>query len=387
MKKHLRLLLCLVFAYAASWEYRACTWSSLRSNTITPLAHTRLDMTTNSECSRDEPRGGRVRRNDRDRRFHVILTALLEYEAIHGDMYVPSRFVVPSDNGEYSPAVQGLRLGQRVQALRVKSIFKDARFQRQLNDVGFPWHAQHKKKEKAFERFLLGVVLFRRYYLGRDEEKDAINDISYDFVVPSDESKWPAELWGYHLGRKVVEIRRGSLFSSPRYQKLLAQEGLEVIPSNPSKAVAGLGADPVSQRGNATMAMNSDRHGGKKMNFGYIGEIGGTGALGEASFEAPRRRDRRRFKLIMASLHRFQEEHGHLDVPRDYVDAYCDSDLSKKSPVGDGGDDEHRSKPLKLGVAVANIRRGTAYSDLFFAAQLDRLGFVWQGRRGRRRKK
>ena len=61
----------------------------------------------------------------------------------------------------------------------------------------------------------------------------------------------------------------------------------------------------------------------------------------------------------MASLRRFKEKYGHLDVPRDYVDSHCDID-------------EQQSKPLKLGIAVSNIRRGAAYSDLFFAAQLDR---------------
>ena len=33
-----------------------------------------------------------------------------------------------------------------------------------------------------------------------------------------------------------------------------------------------------------------------------------------------------------------------------------------------------------------NIRSGTAYNDLFYAAQLDRLGFVWAVRRGRKGK-
>ena len=82
----------------------------------------------------------------------------------------------------------------------------------------------------------------------------------------------------------------------------------------------------------------------------------------------------------MAGLRRFQAKYGHLDVPRSYIDTHDDGSSSGSGSSSSGGGS--RSPPLKLGIAVSNIRRGAAYSDLYFAAQLDRLGFVWEGKRG-----
>ena len=241
--------------------------------------HIRLNLIKDpSDYSRVEDLG-RVRNDERNRRFHIILTALQEYEAIHGDMYVPSRFVVPFESQAYSPALHGLRLGNRVQALRKKVIYKDWQYQRQLNDIGFPWHAQHKKKDKNFERFMRSIFLYRRYYYlsSAESTRGNINDIRYDFVVPSGSSKWPSELWGYHLGRKVVEIRRGLLFSSPRYRKILTGQGLEVVPHY---AEGSEGTRTIMGSGNIEKSDNKEN---KKLTFGYIGEVGGCGAFGEAS--------------------------------------------------------------------------------------------------------
>lgn len=289
----------------------------------------------------------------KDDRFRTIFTALQEYKAGYGDMYVPSAFVVPDRDPRFSADCWGLPLGTRVQAIRSGSVYQ--KYRSALNGIGFPWKAEHTRKKGAFERFILALGIYNECKLG------AVNDIPYSFRVPAS-PPWPADMHGYCLGRKVTEVRRGLIFTNPRYQQVLSIVGLEVpntiITTSADENDKDKGLDRVERRVSS------------ELTFGYIGEVSGSGEFGEASYEAPRRRDRRRFDLIYRALVHYKELHGHLDVPAKYAVPSSDEARWPRASYGE-------LHGLRLGQVVSNIRQGNSYSDLFFAAQLDRLGFVW----------
>lgn len=302
--------------------------------------------------------GGNRCQSNKDDRFRVIFTALQQYKAEYGDMYVPSNFIVPDKDPKFSAECWGLPLGTRVQAIRSGSVYQKHR--PALNGIGFPWKAEHTRKKEAFERFILALGVYSDCKLG------SVNDIPYSFRVPA-LPPWPPNMHGYWLGRKVTEVRRGVIFTNPRYQQVLSVVGLEV----PNTIIATTAEKNIKD--NSRGGGDRDAQVPSELTFAYIGEVGGSGEFGEASYEAPRRRDRRRFDLIYRALVRYKELFGHLDVPAKYSVPSSDEEAWPQVTFGD-------LHGLRLGQAVSNIRQGNSYSDLFYAAQLDRLGFVWSAR-------
>lgn len=43
--------------------------------------------------------------------FDVVLTALLRYKELHGDLIISQRFTVPSDSADWPQAVWNMKLG------------------------------------------------------------------------------------------------------------------------------------------------------------------------------------------------------------------------------------------------------------------------------------
>ena len=83
--------------------------------------------------------------------FRVIFTALQEYKAQYGDMYVPVSFVVPDNHEEFSRECWGLPLGTRVQAIRSGNAYQ--KYRSTLNKIRFPWNARYPKKGRLNDLF------------------------------------------------------------------------------------------------------------------------------------------------------------------------------------------------------------------------------------------
>jgi hypothetical protein len=62
------------------------------------------------------------RMHDGGRRFEVIYAALTVYKQLHGDLFVPQQFVVPS-TPPWPEVTWGVKLGTRVTAIRSQSTF------------------------------------------------------------------------------------------------------------------------------------------------------------------------------------------------------------------------------------------------------------------------
>lgn len=225
----------------------------------------------------------------------------------------------------------GLKLGQRVAAIRSTGKYAETEARRKiLDDMGFIWRlrATSTKKDKdmksvSFEQIFSALVTYREQM----QNGKGILNVPTNFVVP-DCDPWPETTRGLPLGRKVSTIR--------------------------SKAF--LSANP-----------------GAKEKLESIGfQLDGKVAANEA-----------RFQLVYEALKRYKEIYGDLLVPQPFVVP----ENSKEWPEQTWG--------LRLGARVNAIRsQGTfVNSNPERKELLDEISFVWSppksergNRRGRRRK-
>jgi hypothetical protein len=61
--------------------------------------------------------------SDPQGRWDAIYTALQRYQALYGTADVPLHFEVPTDDAQWPEQTWGLKLGQRVKAIRTQSTF------------------------------------------------------------------------------------------------------------------------------------------------------------------------------------------------------------------------------------------------------------------------
>ena len=134
------------------------------------------------------------------KQWHALCGALDAYKALHGDMLVPQKFVVPSD-GSLSPPfteeMRGFRLGHTVMTLRSQgNDILEAHPQRrqELDEMGFAWSA----KTEAWE----GVMSALEQW----QQREGHYDVPLDFDVPLGDG-WRANTWGIPLGRHIAALR------------------------------------------------------------------------------------------------------------------------------------------------------------------------------------
>lgn len=285
--------------------------------------------------------------------YNLVLEALIIYKSIHGQVQVPASFVVPYEDAEkegWPKATWGIPLGNCVHRIRSRGDFlRDdetawAR-RRQLDNLGFVWDVS----EQAFRKFLLAV----KYYAKHEQEFKADGlfrplKVKSTFVVPAgqmleDSNKknpWPEEFWGYPLGVKCSAVRQKGLYikNDLERQKALVEVGL--LPS-----------------GNSTLVWLEVVHAA----------------------------------AIYAKLHGKK-----LDVPVNFVVPSPPRSSSSENITSlyQDGDDwpwPNTLWGLKLGQRLKDVRLKGAYlknaqTAVSRRAQLDALGFVWQPKRGRRKR-
>ena len=80
---------------------------------------------------------------------NVVVPALLKYKELHGDMHVPSCFVVPSSE-PWPEEMWEMKLGSTVHMIRTSDTFvRDDPERRQvLDDMGFVWKVRTSAAEK-----------------------------------------------------------------------------------------------------------------------------------------------------------------------------------------------------------------------------------------------
>lgn len=283
--------------------------------------------------------------------YNLVLEALITFKVIHGHVQVPASFVVPCEDGAqdgWPKATWGIPLGNCVHRIRSRGDFlRDDETawsrRRQLDNLGFVWDVS----EHAFRKFVLALKNFRRLqekgFGGNHHLK-----IKSTFVVPSGavledakKNPWPKELWGYPLGVKCSAVRQKGLYIKNDMER--------------QKAVGELGLLPT---GNSSLVW---------------------------------------LEVVHASAI-YSKLHGRvLDVPVNFVvpspHRATLSDEDRINPYQDG-DDWPWPKTLwglPLGQRLKDVRLKGAYLNNAKTAdsrraQLDALGFVWQPKRGRRKR-
>lgn len=146
--------------------------------------------------------------------WNLVVEALITYNALYGNLLVPSSFVVPSgiasvtssmldDNTrnsistklQWPTATWGIPLGRCVRSIRSRQDFVRGKPDRlaQLIAMGFVWDVREHQFRKCFR----AIEHYAKYVSTGDigRKKKALR-IPNTFVVPSGQG-WPKDLWNY----------------------------------------------------------------------------------------------------------------------------------------------------------------------------------------------
>ena len=264
--------------------------------------------------------------------WNLFMEGMVTYKSIYGNVMVPASFVIPHDN-VWSKGCWDLPLGSLVHRLRFRHDFLTGdtaiERKRQLDGLGFIWDVS----EYNFQKFLVALRVFSK--LDKEDNEHSITyftiRVPSKFVVPSDNDRWPEELWNYPLGAKCAAVRQKQLYvkGHPLRQKALEEIGFR-------------------WSGNATL--------------GWL-DVVHAAAI-------------------------YSQMHGRvLNPPLQFV---VPSPPTPESESDDSWPWPERLWGLKLGQRLKDVRLKGAYlngSDAHIRkAQLDNLGFVWAPRRGRRKR-
>ncbi len=159
--------------------------------------------------------------------WNLILEALITYRTLNDDLLVPSKFVVPFGDSEWSRSTWGISLGKVVYRIRSRGDFlrgnNSPKRRRQLEALGFVWDVQ----EHLFDVFCSALHLYARNEVKVNAPRRAgALKVPSQFVVPATKD-WPRSLWGYPLGVKCTAVRQKELYikGNPERMKLLANIG------------------------------------------------------------------------------------------------------------------------------------------------------------------
>lgn len=145
--------------------------------------------------------------------FHLFSVGLLRYQELHGDMLVPSTFVIPYQCAEWRDDLWGMKLGAAVNGARGGRMYKDKKAE--LLTLGFDYNPQ----SISYGYDLVRTALIRYKELNNDML------VPVAFVVPEQNDAWPVHMGGVKLGRCVSSIR--SLFSFKDNRKELELLGFD----------------------------------------------------------------------------------------------------------------------------------------------------------------
>jgi len=274
--------------------------------------------------------------------WNLVVAALAAYRTVHGDLMIPSSFVVPHGDTSYLKGTWGIALGNTVYRIRSRQQFVNGNAERihQLDMMGFVWDVS----EHLFERYITALRLYRSLGPVGQNVRSNVLQVPSRFVVPSG-GEWPPELWGYPLGDRCAAVRQKGLYvkNSPMRRRALEDLGFQF-------------------GGNASLGWLNVIHAAA-----IYSEIGGRLLDVPQSFVVPRPSER---ALRRADIEQREDRYEGWVF---YDDDWPWPEYLWGFPLGQRLKDV-RIKGLYLRGENAGERR----------AQLDALGFVWKPAMGRR---
>ncbi|KAG9403532.1 hypothetical protein AC1031_006172 [Aphanomyces cochlioides] len=141
-----------------------------------------------------------------DYQLHRNIRALERYKQLHGNLLVPLRFVVPSNDPDWPEDFADIHLGHFVGNIRsgVKNLTPSER--ETLDAMGFVWNAD----DYEWNRNLMALEVYKRIY------GDLL--VRYKFIVPDQDPAWPPQTWNLKLGYMVNNLRRRPISNAKKAQ-------------------------------------------------------------------------------------------------------------------------------------------------------------------------
>ncbi|OQS07900.1 hypothetical protein THRCLA_00109 [Thraustotheca clavata] len=127
---------------------------------------------------------------------NVIIPALNMYKNIHGDLWIPQKFVIQENDPMWPAITWGLRLGERVNNLRQSKKELGESIVAVLDEFGFSWDPNN---DKILQLTLPALRIYKDLY------GDA--HVPNAFTVPSNSPHWPSNLVGYKLGHSMMVLK------------------------------------------------------------------------------------------------------------------------------------------------------------------------------------
>ncbi|KAJ1457990.1 hypothetical protein M885DRAFT_514545 [Pelagophyceae sp. CCMP2097] len=251
---------------------------------------------TRTASGRPELRAAEAADEDSDSRrerwtseWETVVQALETYRVIHGDLRVPTRFVVPTADAAWPEDLFDLKLGMRVAAIRSTGRYvagNDAR-RRLLDGMGFEWRLRASAQVRAAEYELFDEP-YETVYEALRTYKDVHDDLAMDdkFVVPYG-PPWAQACFGLPLGARVKALQRAEK-------------------AHPYLDEARLSPERVAQR-----VRELDELGFDWSATPTAAAAGPRKKRGEAAAA--------RFEVVFEALAAFKQLQGHLDVPQQFV--------------------------------------------------------------------
>lgn len=158
--------------------------------------------------------------------WNLVLEGLMAYGTIHGNLLVPSKFVVPYEQ-DWPKATWGLALGNCVYRIRSRGDFLqgcNAWSRRdQLDAIGFVWCT----REHKFNMFCSALHLYAQIE-ATDNGYSSLSALKVPsrFSIPHGDDEWPKSLWGYKLGEKCTAVRQKQLYLKGHPERLKTLQNL-----------------------------------------------------------------------------------------------------------------------------------------------------------------
>jgi hypothetical protein len=139
--------------------------------------------------------------NDESAPLQLLFAAVKNYKVVNNMpekslVYVPPKFVVPSDCPKWPPSLWGLKLGEKMVQILHNNLYR--KYRQKFELVGLT-----TRSEWVAQQIIDAVRTYRKVHNIADGDPVCI---PHSFVVPHDDSEWPRQLWGLKLGWKVQGI-------------------------------------------------------------------------------------------------------------------------------------------------------------------------------------
>ncbi|KAF0696006.1 Aste57867_13219 [Aphanomyces stellatus] len=128
-------------------------------------------------------------------RSELNLAAAAHFRLLFGHALIPLRYTVPADDPSWPKPMHGLGLGNAVRYWRARASSLSPERRAFLDALGFVWEPMDAKWQMDLE----AVTIYQHLH--------GHTIVPKRYVVPSNSSEWPADLWGHRLGSLVHTLR------------------------------------------------------------------------------------------------------------------------------------------------------------------------------------